>query len=631
MLLATACGGASDGGTATSTGSTAAASTTTTVPESLLRSEASGLTGLDAELSALRVENGVRLAVGPALDFFASVFGPVPGTDATRFEFRPGDGTMAMMEALAHWSELTPEQQQAVRVLLGYPGVQSIRAVVRQPDAELQAGIDGARASLAARVGSDAPFPIIGERRELGRTEEGERILGIAIAEQGGDLALEGSPDRCVVAFPPGETPSAVTVAHEVFHCFQYHLGGDVTAVYGGEKWIVEGSAEWAGAETAGIDAGVTGHFAGWVNNAGSMFGLDYPALGFYWVAESMDVDPMPLIGAMLRSSGTGAIGALGLEPGAVLNRIATSLARRDQAPAIPGVAGLWDFADPQVPPDGVRVPAAVTEGRTVNFSAPVGGYAWGSPVLFELEGGDRVQVRTDADVGTLQFFEKEPVAWSGTFQREFCLEPGGCRCGVDGEVDPGLEEGARRLIVAGGEQGGGPVVYEMRIPDPAGAFTHGTWEGTVTSSSLRIGADGVTGERLTFSAPFTLAIENGAVVAGSYSIVADASMRTDEGSGSGTAMITGVFTGCGFSPQMHGTDFSFEGTMTRNGVTLPLVFALPMSPTTEQTTFWMPAGSFVADSRSGTIDASSYLALISASGLSASGMEITYQATKTG
>jgi len=632
MLVAIACGDSSgDVTTTTAAASSTTTTTTTTAPPSSIAEGASGLTGLDADLADLRIANGGSLPADAALDLFAAVFGPVPGADETRFASRSTDGTMAARNVLAHWDGFTPDQQQRIAAYLGFPGVKTFRAAAQTEDPALQAVVDPLRAAIAARVGADLPYPIVALRMELG-SRDGRRIAGMTLPLRGGEVALSGTPDECVVVFPPEDTPTATTVAHEVFHCFQFHLAPSLGAVYGGEDWIVEGSAEWAGAEIGGIDEGIEGHFGGWLANSGSVFGLDYTAVGLYWVIESMGVDPAPAIGAMLGSSGAGAIAALGLDPAAVLNRVASSPVRRDSAPGIPQIGGSWDFSDPQVPAGGIRVPRVVDEGTAFTFESGSGGYAKGDPILVELVGGTRVQVLADADVGTLQFYDKDAIAWSGSLSREFCLEPGGCRCGVDGAVDPGLEEGTRDLAIAGGEAGGGPITYTVRIPRSDGGFTDGTWSGQFSASYLLLSGDGVVGRRESGTFPAEFVIENGAVTSGSYTLEFSAEMHSADAHGFGTATISGIFTGCGFAPQMQGTSFSFTGVAIIDGTAVPLEFGFPMSPVSGvTTTFWVPDPVTDPDRRTGSIDTGGYLAAISSSGIAASGLEITFQLGRTG
>ncbi len=636
-LVAVACGGSPS----TETTDGAGATTTTTVPNSGFVSDDAGLTGLDAELSVIRAANEGRLPLSDALDFFASTFGEMPGSDDLRFEGRAGDGTMALMAVLAHWEELSPEQQQAVRSYLGYSSAQSFLAPAAVgPDADdlaLQADIDSARAAIAGFVGTDLTFPIRGEMVPgltgvLPGDTEPSPIAGVTWPERGGDVALSGRPDVCRVQFSTDEVLSPTTVAHEVFHCFQYQLGPDLADAIASAAWIIEGSAEWAGAKVSGVDGGVIDHFEQWVQNTDSLFGLSYGAVGYFWVLESMGVNPWSVIGEMLATEGTEAVAASGFEPGDVLRRVASSLARRQQAPTLP-VSGVWDFAAAGVPPGGVRVPLTVTPDTPFVNSQVRGGFVRGAEILFTLEGGERVQVEVDSDVGTIEFYGKDAIVWDGRLNREFCLEDGGCRCGVDGEVDPGLGIGSREMILAGGELGGGPITYLVRIPDPEGAFTDGHWEGMITSSVFEVSTDGTTGTRHETSAAIEFTVENGAVTSGAYAVSYFINFANDGGgTGEGTSTVTGRFTGCGFAPQLYGTGFSLDAILHLPEVgDVPLVFSQTIDSPPIGPTLWVTDPVTDPNRRTGQIDPIAELEYLRSSGYGASDVVFTFEATRTG
>ena len=627
-LVAVSCGGSPSSDTSTTDGS--GATTTTTPTDTGFIDADTGLTGLSADLSAIRIANGGVLPVGDSLDLFAATFGDVPGADAFRFEGRPGDGTMAMLAVGAHWEELTAEQRQAVLNLLGYTTVQSFRAPVALGGSEaLQAQIDTARAAIAGFVGTDLAFPVVGEViPEL--TVGGRRVLGVAIPERGGAFVTTGRPDLCRVQFTNDPAPNATTVAHEVFHCFQFQLGPDLADAFASQAWIIEGSAEWAGAKVGGVDDDIVAHFAEWRSNTGSLFGLDYNAIGFYWVIESMGVSPWSVIGEMLATEGTDAVAATGLDPGDVLNRVSTSLARSTQSPTIP-VSAVWDFSVAGVPNLGVRHDETVTPDHAFEASLGRSDFARGGIALLTLEGGERVEVRVDSDVGTVEFHGKDAIEWNGSLHREFCLEDGGCRCGVDGEVDPGLGEGSRELILGAGELGSGPITYLVRIPDPAGAFTDGHWEGTITSSVFVVTVNSTTGTRHETTAAMEFTVENGAVTSGSYGVSYFINFVNETGAtGEGTSTVTGRFTGCGFAPQLYGTGFGMDAVLHIPDVgNVPLVFDETIDSPPIGPTLWVIDPVTDPNRRTGQIDPIAELEFIRSSGFGASDVVFTFEATR--
>src|SRR3990172_2204850 len=76
-LVAVSCGGSSSGGSSTTGTSEAGSTTTTTVPDTGIVDADTGLTGLTAELAAIREANDGNLPLADALDLFAAVFGPI--------------------------------------------------------------------------------------------------------------------------------------------------------------------------------------------------------------------------------------------------------------------------------------------------------------------------------------------------------------------------------------------------------------------------------------------------------------------------------------------------------------------------------------------------------------------------
>lgn len=544
-----------------------------------------GLTGLTAELAALREANDGTLQLPDALNFFASTLGEIPGGDASRFESRVGDATMALWEVGAHWEELTADQQRAVETVLGYPRPQSLMAAVASPeDIALQAQIDTARTAIAALVGEDVSFPITGDlvpglMAVLPGHTTPSAVGGITWAERGGIGVFSGRADRCRISFNADFPLDATIVAHEVFHCFQLHLAADVQDTYTAQSWIIEGSAEWAGATIGGVDARAENNFVNWLlNRGGSMFGLDYAAIGYYWVLESMGVSPWLVIRDMMATAGVEAVAASGLDPLSVLSRVATSSARRVVAPSIP-VSDVWDFATANVPLSGDRSSETVTPDSPIVTERAAADFARGLTGVFTLVGGDRVQVAIDSDVGTLEFFGKEPIDWQSSLHQEFCLDEGGCKCGVDGAVDSGLTQGAREVILTGAEFEAGTINYDVRIPDPGTAFTDGHWQGTLTYTVVGIAADGIAGTLTQSSGAIEVSVADGAVTGGSFELGIPGEFNTTGAHAEGVYTTIAAFGGCGFSPQVTTNSVAFAGTITTSNVTIPFNFDLGFSP----------------------------------------------------
>ena len=530
-----------------------------------------GLLGSDAavdpraaELAAIRGGNDGKLPVADALDLFASVFGEIPDGDPNRFDVREGDGTMALGEVGAHWDELTADQQQAIQGLLGYSSNKSslLSPAAAPGDPALQADVDAARAAIAAQVGADVSFPIVGQLvpglmgRPPGETAPVE-VGGLAIGERGGELPFTGVPDRCLVQFNPEYSLTAALVAHEVFHCFQYALG--LENWYGAQAWLLEGMAEWAGNEIGGIDAGGTRNFQDWALSDGSLYAMSYEAIGHYWVLESLGASPWLQRDEMLQAGGgVEAVAATGLDPAAVISRTATSLARAGSVAPLP-VSDVWDFGISDVPDYAFRLGYAVTPTAPYEYERNHAAFSRYELPELRLDGGNRVQVSLAADVGVLEFFGQEPIEWQNSLVREFCLEEAGCACSADGTIGE-LPPGARELILTGGSLDGGSIKFQVRLPEIA--FTDGGWRGTITSTDLSISSDTGSGARPQTESAIEFTIEGGVVTSGSYALTFPGSFDSPLGMIDGTVSISGAVTGCGYSPELVPATVVIDATM---------------------------------------------------------------------
>lgn len=625
-LVATACGGGSGDPTVAPSTTRAEGQTGTTAPppEDDIIEDGDGLVGTSAALADLREANDDALPLQAALDLFAAVFGDLPGAGAARFEPRQGDGSLAIRAVGAHWEELTAEQHGSVLALLGYPPIESFRQPLAfGADPALQARVDAARAAIAGHVGGDVPFPIVAEADPDLEDE------GVATPERDGVYVTSGTIDACRVTLLADATDS--TVAHEVFHCFQYHLAPSIRHVLTGPDWIVEGSAEWAGARVGGVDADVGASFDEWgSNNRHSLFSLDYSAIGFFWVIESMGVDPWRAIVPMLAERGEAAVAATGLDPGEVLRRIATSIARRSVSPTL-DVTDQWDFAAPDVPGRGWRTAVTtVTPDRPFSSSAARSVFTRTTPSRFRITDGDIVTVSVTSDVGALQFEGEELHAWSGSLRREFCLEDGGCRCGSDDEVESGFTPGSESLVIGAAERDGGTITFSIEVRDPGDGFTDGHWVGTITATPSGISFEDVEAEADAFTAPFEVIIEDGAVVGGSYTMIVYGEARAEDMFMTGVGTITGGFEGCGSSPQM--VDTGSEWLMTAHtpdgDVTIPL--SLPPGDI-RFATIWLFDAVTNPNHRSGRFDNSASIDFMQAVGVNPTGNIVTFEATRTG
>lgn len=565
-LFSGACGSAAEpaGSTAEPFQQTTRAAPTTT----------SAVPGARSDLIDLRAANGFAVPLDAALDLFSSVFGQIPGGDPTRFEVRPGDGTLAIRKIGAHWPDLTSEQQQAVFGRLGHSEVQSLRGPSTSVPQRLIDDVNDVRSAISSHLGRELPLPIaVGIDRDLD-------ALAAVQPQRDGRFAPDGIADECLVVFPAAD-PSRNTIAHEVFHCFQVHLAGDVATFNGGPDWIYEGSAEWVGARVGGNDDSTHYLYEAWGNSTSSLFALDYAAIGFFWVIESMGVDPWTVIGPMLSAEGEAAVATAGLDESDLLRRMASSPLRRSIAPTL-DVSTAWDFTPADVPEIAIRRLRVLAPGSSASESISLQSFAKLPPLRFELRGGLIATVTATADVGLFEFVDGPSEDWVGEYEAQFCVREGGCSCGADG-VDSQIPRRARDFVLAMAERDGGPVTYRVDLAESGIGFTDGHWEGELTTwydSAPR------------FSQPIEFTVLDGAVVEGSY---AETQLKSDPVAAIVT--IRGSVAGCGYSPRLLIGAIDVDiGT----GVQTPVTFDFHVDRGEQHR--WIIDGVTDADRRSGEV-----------------------------
>lgn len=197
-----------------------------------------------------------------ALQAFSMAFERVPGVRVPSGHIdQPGDGTLALRWAIARRGTMNKAQRAVVdrwtTWLRGAPKATSARAANLESDwteipsltAEAQAQAD----VLAAKLG----FPLTLALR-VGTTQHdaanpGDMMATESAAEDGN--ASAGVPVSCwITVFKAGavkmDTYRRELFAHEVFHCYQDQMSGEIATIAerytNGTTWWVEGGADWA-------------------------------------------------------------------------------------------------------------------------------------------------------------------------------------------------------------------------------------------------------------------------------------------------------------------------------------------------------------------------------------------------
>jgi len=422
--------------------------------------------------------DGTR-SLDSALRLFAIAFGPLPGVQAPTDQTGVRSGDVAIAAIMAHQTELTPAQNAAVQAYLA-PSPDAVNIDIDPvPPKALKGGSAAARAAVvgsgSARTPvaftADAPSAeqklLIEQLGDLTRAEIAAHIgfdipgkikLSIGGTDKDGDFGFalptnNATYTGCQVSLLEpavnGEANSLTnTMAHEMFHCFEFymiHPPGDFDR-YG--DWLMEGAAEWVGADLAGADSTDTGWWNKYLATPNvSVFQHTYDEIGFFSHLEEVGIDPWVNFPAMFAVPGNPAdFKATGADSAAFLESWGSSYFRQ------PSYGRAWDAEGPGIPSGsnlGANLLALdVGNGASVPFSAP----AYGSSTYV---------VESSADVTSFSVQGYARLADGAVDSAEldgaeFCTKDGGCDTCPDGEPIPEAMPGLASPAVLG--VSGGPT-----------------------------------------------------------------------------------------------------------------------------------------------------------------------------
>lgn len=258
---------------------------------------------------------------------FAYLFGPIPGValppglpDPTELRL---SGTGALRSMLAHWAELTTDQQLAVsRIALPPAGEQPRlrpRSLAERAEAAARAADKDTAAavlrpvldSLSGQVSSKLGGQIIpSPQLYLVDTEvEGAYAwaLGLAAGEAPDDLGRNpitpngGPAVACNLYLPPSAwesvgtaVPAALTatLAHELVHCYQNYSYPTLTAQRAAPSWLIEGTAEFGGIDITGNTGTVPSNWTIYLTQQAPLFERTYTAMGWWFQLQHIGRDP---------------------------------------------------------------------------------------------------------------------------------------------------------------------------------------------------------------------------------------------------------------------------------------------------------------------------------------------------
>ncbi len=376
-----------------------------------------------------------------ALQLFVMAYGPIPGVEGVPDTSERVEGTLARRAILAHYDELTAEQQAAVDewfapdpdapfVEIGPAAVASVGNVglntVLAPRGALtplqQAIVDATddyRTAIAAKIG-DIPGPITLTFPTKQRPD--------ALADADG-VWTGGAYAGCNIRwFTGGLTDAALnillTAAHETFHCFQAGNFNSRDRYINGPDWWQEGGAEWVSYDVAGAPQD-GGFWDDYVDHPETpLFQRTYDGVGFWADLAATGIDPWPKWKAIWDGYvNEAAWVASGAEDDTFLDSWGSGWFRE------PDRGAAWDLIGPGVPP-GDATPDPLTIANGVPASVSSGGYA--TSQYHATSSADIVIVTGSGHIRISDRSVDEPLA----IGQRFCTKPGGCVC-PDGKPLP--------------------------------------------------------------------------------------------------------------------------------------------------------------------------------------------------
>ncbi|MER7459145.1 hypothetical protein [Micromonospora sp. NPDC126480] len=352
------------------------------------------------------------------------------------------------------------------------------------------------------------------------------------------------------------------TVAHEVWHCFQYDAVPlrrlDVAPL-----WIIEGQAEWAGETYVGGSPSSAGRWDTWLlQPAQALTRRSYDAIGLYAVAAAAGADPWRTALPMLGRRGAPAVETLfGQPPTLAVRRVATSLVRSPQ------LGDVWESSGPGI--TDARGAAQMTvpagESREARMRVPAFGVL---PVRLIASGGEVLRVAVEGGAaGAVAMPGAGTVELNPGGSALFCLVEGGCAC-PDGTVLEGVPQvtaGEGAAAVGAVTAGEVAVLAEYRTVEQECAASNlvGEWVTDVSNVMRMLSTQ--YGAMPSCRGPWVVTF----TADGRFSAGYEATCRVNRVTGQARARFAGTYTDTGRSFTV--SNVTGDGTMTIGGRTSPL------------------------------------------------------------
>lgn len=409
--------------------------------------------------------------VEAALTLFTMALGPIDGfPEPPPNAGASGDVTIAFRAVAGVWDQLSEEQRVAVMsaahgdpasstvVELGSGTSAGLMATQRRaaaPDPKLVTAITDAaqdlRTQIAAKIGDfTGTLTVI-----VASADNSAKDLGMATP----DVLPNGTySGNCTFTIFPNATSGDVylllnTLAHEIFHCFQFSGFGSNAAFAKAPGWVVEGGAEWVAGTITAPDRTTANRWLGWFKLADAPLMLKkYSAIGFWAHLAESGTDPWSVFRSVWAAGPTpAAFDAAGANSPAFLDSWASGMTRKASFP--PG----WDTTGPGITDDTIDIKdlAVGAPGQAAVTAAPYTTSAYAisteADVLeFTATGNARVSD------GTVDL-----AALAGT---RFCKRPEGCTCPNVPDDIPPAPIGEPVLALSGGPSGSAVTVIGLTL-----------------------------------------------------------------------------------------------------------------------------------------------------------------------
>ena len=396
---------------------------------------------------------------------FTMAFGPIDGFPEPPAEAgASGDVSVAFRAVAGVWDQLTPEQIDAV--MNATTGVDDNstatdlgfrRAPTVKPDPAfveaITAAADGLRARIATHIGNfKGALNVI-----VSAQDNAKKDLGTATPTINADGSLSG---RCTLRIFPNSYSTTVdrllnTIAHEVFHCFQFAAMGTLSRLASAPSWVIEGGAEWVGAMVTAPDDTTPGRWRTYFSTPKTPLRFRaYDALAFWSHLDESGSDPWSVFRAVWATNGTPAgFAAAGADTPAFLDSWASG-ATRD-----PARGAGWDTSGPGITSDAVR-PTGLTVPDDGAAPATIAPYAINDFVI--LSTADVLVFTSATGHARLSDARIDTIDLAGA---RFCNRAGGCACpNVADDIPPPPIAAGPVLALSGGPEGSSVAITGMPL-----------------------------------------------------------------------------------------------------------------------------------------------------------------------